>query len=264
MDSVKRGSRRDRSAVDNEQPPLLELRGGILMRATSYTHGLAAVGRAFKGEMVTTPRFWLPVAILLALAGCQDAAAPLNEQPLAGDVTRSPADYADQRILGQSPTAPPLETYTVSFWAHSDRESMVSVNYQRAAGEWWGRPFLRFDVPRGALRAGPGGLRLGGRDSVLITLTIDPQAFTVEFQPSGLTFSRKHPASLAIWYGNANPDANGDGIVDSADQAFAAQIAIWGRPVKAAPWMKTSSQTDTGQQWVSAALFHFSEYAVGW
>lgn len=206
-------------------------------------------------------RPWLPVAILLLLAGCRDAASPLdgaNAHVLADVV--SPGLH----ILQQAPTAPPLETYQVSFWARKDRASTVIVNYLPAAGQNLALPFLRFDIPEDGLRTGAAGERLGRRDSVFITLTIDPRSFSVEFEPSGLRFSGRHPATLAIWYGNANPDLDGDGAVGAADQALFEQLAIWGRATRPAPWLKTASQTTAGQQWVSGALFHFSEYAVSW
>jgi hypothetical protein len=209
-------------------------------------------------------RRWLPVAILLGLAGCQEPVAPLGGQHVTADVTSWPTTYTGHHMLRQSPTAPQLETYQVSFWAHNDAPSTVSVNYQRAGGQWAGQTFLQFDVPRGALKVGPTGLRLGGRDSIFITLTIDPVTFSVEFQPSGLVFSTRHPPTLSIWYGNANPDLNGDGVVDATDQTLMTQVAIWGRPAKRDSWGRTSSQTETGPQWVTAALLHFSEYAVCW
>jgi len=216
-------------------------------------------------------RRWLPVAILLALAGCQEPVAPLDQHHVVADVMKSPTAFRDTTTtLRQSPSAPALETYQVSFWAHNDQASTVIVNYLPAAGagdegEESGLPFLRFDVPRGALRAGPTGLHLGRRDSTFITLTIDPVTFAVVFQPSGLMFSRKHPAILSIWYGNADPDLNGDGVVDAADQALMNQIAIWGRNTPQSPrWRETSSRTEMGEQWVTAALRHFSEYAVSW
>lgn len=231
-----------RATVGNAHPPLLQLRGGVLM--------------------ATPRRFWLPVAVLLALAGCRDATAPRDDaNPLAEVVSPSTA-YADLDILQQSPTAPPLETYQVSFWARKDRASTVVVNYQPAAGESVGLPFLRFDIPRGGLTAGPNRPHLGNRDSVFVTLTIDPQSFSVAFEPTGVVFSRRRPATLAIWYGNADPDLNGDGAVNAADQTLAAQLAIWGRPDRPAPWLKTASQS--GQQWVWTSLYHFSEYAVSW
>jgi len=233
-----------RATAGNAHPPLLELRGGVLMR--------------------TPRRFWLPVAVLLALAGCRDAVAPFDESNALGHVASLPPAPAGLHILQQAPTAPALETYQVSFWARRDRASTVIVNYQPAAGESVGRPFLRFDIPRDGLQASPNVRRLGRRDSVYITLTIDPQSLSVDFAPSGLSFSGRHPATLAIWYGNANPDLNSDGIVDAVDQALVEQLSIWGRPERLAPWLKTASQTEAGQQWIWAALYHFSEYAVSW
>lgn len=209
---------------------------------------------------MTLRRLWL-IPIMVMLAACQDAAAPPMEQTIVGDVVGSTAGL---HILTQAPTAPALETYQVSFWARRDRASTVLVNYQPAAGESVGHPFLRFDVPRYGLRTGGAGARLGRRDSVLITLTIDPENLSVDFQPSGVRFSGRRPATLAVWYGNANPDLNADGVVDGADAELADLIAIWGRPARPAPWMKTVSQTLTGEQWVVGAIRHFSEYAVSW
>jgi hypothetical protein len=233
------------------------------MRMPSHVHGLARVGRAFTGETLPTRRLWLPIAILLAFAACRDATAPLDQPNLLGDRVRPPS-YGETHALRQSPTAPPLETYQVSFWARRDEASTVTVDYLPAAHHSRSRPFLRFDIPKGAVRPGVSGLILGPRDSVLITLTIDPNDFSVEFEPSGLQFSRRHPAVLAIWYGNADPDLNGDGAVDADDETLTQQIAIWGRRERpAARWRETSSHTETGQ-WVTATLLHFSEYAVCW
>jgi hypothetical protein len=212
---------------------------------------------------MSTSRVLLPVALLLTFAACRDATSPLGEQHVLGDVVASPAP-SELNVLQQAPTAPPLEAYQVSFWARRDRASTVIVNYQPAAGESVGRPFLRFDVPKDGLRTGGAGAQLRHRDSVLITLTIDPVDFSVDFEPSGVRFSGRRPATLAIWYGNANPDLNGDGVVDAADDALARQLAIWGRPARPAPWMKTASKTDAGQRWVLGAIRHFSQYAVSW
>ena len=213
------------------------------------------------GEHVLTRRFGLAVAVLLVLTACQDAAAPGMELSIVGDVVGSTAGL---HILTQAPTAPALERYQVSFWTRKDRASTVLVRYQPAAGESVGHPFLRFDVPKDGLKTGGAGVHLGHRDSVLITLTIDPVNLTVDFEPSGVRFSGKHPATLAVWYGNANPDLNADGVVDGTDAELAEQIAIWGRPAKPAPWMKTMSKTLTGPQWVFGPIRHFSEYAVSW
>lgn len=202
------------------------------------------------------------ISTLVMLAACRDAVAPTFEHAIVGDVVGSTAGL---HILTQAPTAPALERYQVSFWARKDRASTVLVNYQPAAGESVGHPFLQFDVPKGGLKTGGAAVHLGHRDSVLITLTIDPVDLTVDFQPSGVRFSGKHPAVLAVWYGNANPDLNGDGVVDGADAELDDLIAIWGRPAKPAPWMKTMSKKLAGQEhWVLGAIRHFSEYAVSW
>ena len=238
-----------RAPAQYADSPLFKLRGGVLMPLTPSL----------------TSRAWLavPVAALLLLAGCQDAAGPALELNAHG-AWNSPAPYTGLHILQQAPTAPALETYEVSFWARRDRASTVIVNYQPGEGESVGRPFLRFDIPRDGLTFSPDLQQLQRRDSVYITLTIDPQTLSVDFAPSGVAFSRRHPATLAIWYGNADPDLNGDGIVDAVDQACLEQLAIWGRPERPAPWLKTASQTEAGQQWIWAELFHFSEYAVSW
>lgn len=209
-------------------------------------------------------RLWLRLAIVPVLVGCQDLAAPLNQDDVADPQFGVATWSTGVHILQQAPTAPPLETYQVSFWARKDKASTVIVNYRPVVEESTGQPFLRFHIPEGGLQTGPDRRRLARRDSVFITLTIDRNNFSVDFQPSGVGFSKRRPASLAIWYGNANQDLNGDGVVDATDQTLAEQLAFWVRNANPAPWLRTSSTTETGPQWVSSALFHFSEYAVSW
>lgn len=206
---------------------------------------------------------WLPVAILLALAGCRDVAAPHDEPDLLGRVVHQPRAPAEVHILQQAPTAPPLETYRVSFWAYKGRASTVTVNYRPAVGHWGGQPFLRFDIPKHGLAAGADGARLQRGDSVWVTLTIDSVSFSVHFRPSGVLFSTKSPANLTIWYENADPDLNGDGIVNGQDKQLERQLAFWYHAPKTR-WSRLSSHNDTTQLFVSTALYHFSEYAVSW
>ncbi len=210
-----------------------------------------------------TRRRWLPIAILLALAGCRDAAAPLDEQNVLGDVVRSPTSSTEVHILRQSPTAPPLEAYRVSFWAYKGKASTVTVNYQPAAGQWVGQPFLGFDIPKNGLAAGADGAPLKRGDSVWVTLTIDSVSFSAHFQPSGVLFSTKFPATLTMWYENADPDLNGDGVVNGKDKQLERQLAFWYHAAKT-HWSRLSSDNDTALQSVSTALYHFSEYAVSW
>ncbi|PYP69317.1 MAG: hypothetical protein DMD41_17040 [Gemmatimonadetes bacterium] len=219
----------------------------------------------------TEPRLWLPLAIALAFAGCQDATGPLSERNVArsqvgvaGQLVSDAMASTQLSILQQAPTAPPLETYQLSFWAYKGDPSTVTVNYQPAAGEWVGQPFLELSIPKNGLLAGAGGESLKGGDSVLVTLTIDSVNFSVDFQPSGVVFSTGNPATLVLWYENANPDLNGDGVVDTTDQMLEQQLAVWYHATKTNSWFKLSSNNDPMLPSVSTALYHFCEYAVSW
>lgn len=203
-----------------------------------------------------------PLTLVLIAVGCSDQTGP---SPVA-----APPSFAEvvsltgTPILRQSPTAPPLETYRVSFWARRDRAATVTVNYLPRSGQPVGEPFLLFYIPKGGLKRGPDRPHLHGRDSILITLTIDPDSFVVDFQPSGVVFDKRHRAKLVLWYGNANPDLNGDGTVDATDEALREQLAIWTRHGKQARWQKLLSLTDPTQPFVFTQLRHFSQYAVSW
>lgn len=210
-----------------------------------------------------TQRAWLPIAILFAVAGCRDVAAPLDSQNVLGDVTSPPTSSTGVHILRQSPTAPRLQAYRVSFWARRGTQTTVFVNYRPAPGQSLGDPFLRFRIPINGLVAGADGVPLERGDWVRITLTIDSVLFKVDFQPSGVVFSKSSPAQLAIWYQNADPDLNGDGRVDSTDQVLEEQLKIWSAETTDA-WRQLSSKNDTTQQLVTARVHHFSEYAVSW
>ena len=200
------------------------------------------------------------VAILLVGAACRDATAPFDQSVPLADLASA---AVEPRFLRQAPGAPPLETYQVSFWAVDGKASSVTVNYQPRDGESVGQPFLRFAIPKNALAMTPDGKRMNRGDSVLVTLTIDPVNFGVDFQPSGMRFSRGTPAELTFWYGNADPDLNGDGVVDATDQECAEYIALWGHAANTR-WVKMLSSIDATSPSVSTMLRHFSEYAVSW
>ena len=205
------------------------------------------------------------IALTLALvaAGCSDGIGPRPtaiQPPLAQEV----AGPMGMGILRQSPTAPALQAYRVSFWARRGRQTTLFLNYRRAPGQWLPDPFLRFRIPINGLVAGAGGVPLDRGDSVRITLTIDTVLFKVDLQPSGVGFSKSSPAQLAIWYQDADPDLNGDGVVDTTDEMLKQQLAIWSRGTRAEAWKQLSSKNDTMQQYVATELYHFSQYAVSW
>ena len=218
---------------------------------------------------MTLRRRWL-FAMLVVLAGCRDIAAPPSPPVSArpqldwtGDAASQVSSPPEVHILRQAPGAPLLETYQTSFWAYDGEASGVTVNYQPAPGQLVGQPFLRFDIPKNALAAGAGGERTSRGDSVLVTVIIDLVTFTVDFQPSGVLFSNGIPARLTIWYENADPDLNGDGVVDSVDQMLQQQIALWYHD-GAMHWVPLASANDPTVPSVSTVLYHFSEYAPSW
>ncbi len=94
---------------------------------------------------------------------------------------------------------------------------------------------------------------------MLITLTIDPVLFHVEFQPSGLQFSQQHPAELKLWYKNADPDLNGDGQVDHVDEAIRQNLlGVWLGSDGGSTWVEIASEHDLWIRRFETHLFHFS------
>jgi len=206
-------------------------------------------------------RVALPVTLLFGI-GCSDAVAPRAiqgpNQELSGyevSWTNMPTDI---HVLRQAPTAPALETYQVVFWARRDRPSYVAVNYVS------GDPFLRFYIPRDGIKSTLEDSRIDSRDSVRITVTIDPQTFAADFQPQGLQFDKRHPASLWFWYENADQDCNGDGVVDGLDRAILSQLSVFKRPIAPAQWQRVLSELTQGLPLVYTEMKHFSIYAVSW
>jgi hypothetical protein len=201
--------------------------------------------------------------LALVAAGCSDGIGPRPAavpQPQYDMTVSSPGTH----ILRQSPTAPRLRTYRVSFWAKRGTQTTIFVNYRRAPGQWLPDPFLRFKIPINGLVSGAGGAPLHRGDSVQITMLIDSVSLNVVFQPSGVVFSKSSPARLAIWYQNADPDLDADGDVDADDRALEEQLAIWYRGTKAGAWKQLWSKNNTMQQYVASAINHFSQYAVAW
>jgi len=205
-------------------------------------------------------RALIPLALAL-LAACSDQVGPSSAAP---GLNAQRVPRSSIRILQQSATAPALASYRVAFWAYVGQSSLVTVRYQPSAGQVVGDPFLRFEIPRNGLVAGASGMPLRRGDSVAITLTIDPGTFLVDFQPSGVMFFPSAPARLALWYGNANLDLNGNGVLDGNDRTLMDQLAIWYHLSPSASWFKQLSKNDPAQTLVGTELYHFSEYAVSW
>ena len=203
--------------------------------------------------------YMMPLTFVLVAVACSDQTGPSPTAvpaPLAAMVSPTGTN-----IIQQASTAPRLQTYRVSFWAKRGMQTTVAVFYRWAPGQWFPDPFLRFRIPINGLLAGAGGVPLARGDSVLITMSIDTVLFSVDFQPSGVAFSPTSPAQLTIWYKNANPDLNGDGVVNADDDAIQEQLAIW---YHGKVWFQQWSKSDTTNLSVSSPIYHFSQYAVGW
>jgi hypothetical protein len=153
-----------------------------------------------------------------------------------------------------------LQQYTASLWAVRGQQRSVQINYLSSTGDTSAQ-FLRFTADDPAYVPGVGNLAPG--DSVLITLTVNPDTIKVSLGPTGLQFG--NPAQLQVWYGGAGGDLNGDGVVDSIDARIETQLlGMWYRERVDSAWTKIpATQSLTDKSFLSV-LQHFCEYAVSW
>lgn len=205
-------------------------------------------------------RFVHSLAVVLLVAACVDQTGPAGRVAAPQFETVAPDTL---HILRPAPAAPALETYQTSFWVQKGKATNVVIEYQSPDGEP-GDPFLQFVISKETMIAGAGGQHLSKGDSVLLTLTIDPVRFSMDFEPSGVKFSAKVPAVLSMCYEHMDPDLNSDGVVDETDAALQQQISFWTQSMKAGDWFKLPTKYDRANPCVSAKLYHFSQYAVAW
>ena len=157
-------------------------------------------------------------------------------------------------------TALSLSRYSASFWAVRGQSRSVQINYLSATGDT-SQPYLLLTTREPAYMPGVGTLAVG--DSVLLTVTVDSVSIGVSLEPTGLQFGT--PAQFQIWYTGAQGDFNGDGIVDSTDARIEAQLlGISYHEAASDPWMAIEATHSLGDKSFTAALWHFSEYAVSW
>lgn len=161
--------------------------------------------------------------------------------------------------------APPLADRTVSFWAVQSENREIRLMYQKQSGHADSVEFARFRVDAGALVSDSEGNALAPRDSVLITLSVqDTLRLITEFHPTGLVFSSRKPARLWLKFGEADPDLNGDHVVNAADTVLLNQLTIWKQEHPGDPWSLVPSIINGGSQEVEADIPGFTRFAVAY
>ena len=219
----------------------------------------------------------IPLALALFAARCADGPYPTAvQQPpapaphflrWAGSAPpqftafgASSAPVGDGALLASLSPALSLDRYTASFWAVRGAPRSLQINYMSSTGGT-SSPFLRLTTADPAYVPGLGDLAPG--DSVLITVTIDPNNIKVSLEPTGLLFGA--PGQLQISYGGADGDLNGDGVVDSTDSYIESQLlGLWYRESADSAWAKIPAVQSLSDKSFTSALPHFSQYAVSW
>jgi hypothetical protein len=182
------------------------------------------------------------LALLLAVTGgCDDPSS-----------TSGPTVEEDQlTFVRMAPDAPPLDATEVSFWAKRDQETSREIRY--TVGGYQAK-CLTFRVPAGALV---------DRDSVLITIRVpDERRFDYEFSPSGLRFDPDHPAVIEVRYQWADPDFNGDGVVDQRDEAIAGRFGFWRQEQPGEPWTRLETTRSETTLEAVAKVTGFTRYTL--
>ncbi len=213
--------------------------------------------RKFVAALATT---WM----VLAAIACVDATGPppgssaLGDLALLASVAGDDGTTLETRIIQQSASVPPLETYSVSFWARKDKDRSATIRYQD------GDTFLSLLIPRKSLKKLPNGQKVGKNDSVLVTITVDPVRFLVSLEPSGLQFDKKRRAELFLNYAGANPDFDLDGDTDQTDQLIEQYfLGMWSKE-GGDPWDPIEFEQSVEDQWFLGLLLHFSDHAISW
>jgi hypothetical protein len=216
--------------------------------------------------MMFVRRSVMVLAVALAVARCADqptaVKAPASPQLLrwAQPPQFTARTGARARRSGTMALTPPLslDQYQVSFWAVRGAPRSVQINY-RSSIDTLQHPFLLLTATDPQFVPSVGPLAVG--DSVLVTVIVDTSKIGVRFEPTGLLFGT--PADLKIFYGGANGDLNGDGVVDSVDARLETQVlGLWYREVPTDPWTKLPAIQSVEEKSFSFALPHFSEYDV--
>ncbi len=202
-------------------------------------------------------RRWIVLLAALALAACDSATGPAHPAAAPG---REALGSNLLSIVARYDTAfAPLVPAETSFVAVQGQPADFLVRFQ---GQ--GDPVLEFQLSSSSLLAYPNGLPIGPGQSVKITISKDLQGrILFYFSPSGLTFNPLSPAQLTIWYNHANPDVNGDGVVNATDALLESEFGLYKQELLTDPWLSIPSLNLTGSQAIQASVFGFTGFSVG-
>ncbi len=85
----------------------------------------------------------------------------------------------------------------------------------------------------------------------------------MHFEPTGLVFNPSAPAQFKIWYTGADSDLDGNGGVDANDEYIRqVLLGIWVQERPGDPWESVAALHSLDDKVFTAALQHFSGYAV--
>lgn len=213
-----------------------------------------------------------------ALLGCAEGTGPTVDVPATPHFAKWNAANGSPQFtaVGQSPFGeldifdppfravsidPTLDRYAVSFWGVRGQEREVYIKYLAPNGTW--QTYIEFEVTAPIKR--PDGSTIAVGDSILITISVDPVDFVVQLEPSGIHFDPNRPTELEFHYEGADPDFNGDGVVDDEDEYIERELlGVWYQEGVINPWGVIDSDHDLEDKEFELELEQFSGYAVSW
>ena len=168
-------------------------------------------------------------------------------------------------FLQSQPATPTFTQNPVTFWAvqGQDRRAEITYSMGRSGNQTIQLAMLRIR-PRTQMTR-PNGTLLAPGDSILITMTVvDLQKLIVQFEPSGLRFGGRDPATLTMSYRFTDHDLNHDGVVDAADAAIVATFSIFKQESNTLPWNIVRSTLTADAEQISANIPGFTNYVIAY
>ena len=204
------------------------------------------------------------LGLLLLLAACgEDPSGPLAPVPARA---RTPASESEAALTFLRPDSGfAVVPASVSFYAVNGQAREGTLWYHRHVGSPDSTRLARLRLDRRSLVRRPDGTPIAPGDSLLITMSIsDSDRFVITFEPSGLVFAPRRTAELTLWYHQADPDFNHDGVVDAADTAVESTFQIWRQEGIDDPWFAEATELQADVDEASTEIRGFTRYAVAY